>query len=136
MTYSEDYVSPDYTRATPPPESVWVPLCTGEEAEAFFDGQDRCAPDDGYPCCGEAEAQAEAAQHPLFEDAVNHPTHYLQHESGVECIAITEQFNFCVGNAIKYLWRAGLKGERLEDLRKAQWYVAREIDRLERKANQ
>lgn len=67
------------------------------------------------------------AQH----DAVNHPQHYTDHPSGVECITVVEHFNFNVGNAIKYLWRAGLKGDQMEDLKKAQWYVTREIQRLE-----
>jgi hypothetical protein len=61
--------------------------------------------------------------------AVNHPSHYTTHPSGVECITITEHMNFCVGNAMKYLWRAGLKGEEVEDLEKAAWYIAREIER-------
>lgn len=65
-------------------------------------------------------------------DLVNIPPHYRSHPSGVECITITEHMNFCVGNAIKYLWRAGLKNDTLEDLRKARWYVDREISRLER----
>jgi hypothetical protein len=39
--------------------------------------------------------------------------------------------NFCLGNAIKYLWRAGEKGDVIEDLKKARWYVDREIQRLE-----
>jgi hypothetical protein len=60
------------------------------------------------------------------------PAHYRNHPSGVEAIEITEHFNFCLGNAIKYIWRAGLKGEALEDLRKAQYYIAREITRLEK----
>lgn len=64
-------------------------------------------------------------------DLVNHPPHYTQHPSGVECIDIAEQFNFCVGNAIKYLWRSGLKCDKLQDLKKAQWYINREIARLE-----
>lgn len=55
------------------------------------------------------------------------PKHYKNHPSGVECIQITEAFNFNVGNAIKYLWRAGLKGEESDDLKKALWYVKREI---------
>lgn len=64
-------------------------------------------------------------------DPVNRPTHYTSHPSGVECITIVEHLTFNVGNAIKYLWRAGLKGEaRLEDLKKARWYVDREIQRL------
>jgi len=43
------------------------------------------------------------------QDLVNHPPHYKSHPSGVECITITEHFNFCRGNAIKYIWRAGEK---------------------------
>ena len=65
-----------------------------------------------------------------MNDPVNHPKHYTEHPSGVECIEITEYMNFCVGNAIKYLWRAGLKGEQVEDLRKARWYIDREIARI------
>jgi hypothetical protein len=64
-------------------------------------------------------------------ETVDHPSHYTAHPSGVECIAITEHFNFCIGNAIKYLWRAGLKegADELEDLQKALWYIKREIER-------
>lgn len=62
-------------------------------------------------------------------DPVNHPDHYTSHPSGVECIAIVEHFNFNVGNAIKYLWRADHKNG-VEDLQKARWYVDREIERL------
>ena len=65
-----------------------------------------------------------------MNDPVNHPKHYTEHPSGVECIEITEHMNFCVGNAIKYLWRSGLKGEQVEDLRKARWYIDREIARI------
>ncbi len=59
-------------------------------------------------------------------DNVNHPKHYTQHPSGVECIQITEHMGFCLGNAIKYLWRADLKNG-VEDLEKAKWYIDREI---------
>ena len=65
-----------------------------------------------------------------MHDPVNHPQHYTSHPSGVECITITEHFPMCIGNAIKYLWRAGLKGDQLEDLQKAAWYVNREIERI------
>ena len=65
-----------------------------------------------------------------MNDPVNHPKHYTEHPSGVECIEITEHMNFNLGNAIKYLWRAGLKGEQVEDLRKARWYIDREIARI------
>lgn len=64
---------------------------------------------------------------------INHPAHYTSHPSGVECITITEWYNFNVGNAVKYLWRAGVKSSNpLEDLKKAQWYINREISRLEK----
>lgn len=68
----------------------------------------------------------------MEEDKINHPTHYTSHPSGVECIEITQHHNFCIGNVIKYLWRAGLKGEntKLEDLKKARWYLNKEIERL------
>ena len=62
-------------------------------------------------------------------DNINHPKHYTEHPSGVECIQITEHFNFCLDNAIKYIWRAGLKNDRIEDLKKAVFYLNREIER-------
>lgn len=64
-------------------------------------------------------------------DPVNHPKHYCSHPSGVECIQITEHMNFCLGNAIKYIWRAGEKDQakEIEDLEKAKWYISREIMR-------
>ncbi len=66
-----------------------------------------------------------------MNDNVNHPEHYTRHPSGVECIRITEWMSFCLGNVIKYVWRAPLKGRALEDLRKARWYLDREIALLE-----
>ena len=68
-----------------------------------------------------------------ISDPVNHPSHYTSHPSGVECIDVVEHLTFNAGNAIKYLWRAGLKGgeaSRADDLEKAKWYVDREILRL------
>lgn len=64
-----------------------------------------------------------------MSDPVNNPKHYTGHPSGIECIDVTEHLNFCVGNAIKYLWRADLKNDAIEDLRKARWYIDREIER-------
>jgi hypothetical protein len=63
-------------------------------------------------------------------DPVNHPDHYCRHPSGVECIEIVEHMSFNIGNAIKYLWRAGLKGPAMEDLLKARWCIEREIKRV------
>jgi hypothetical protein len=68
---------------------------------------------------------------PANHDPVNHPKHYTGHPSGVECIQIAEHFGYCLGNVIKYIWRAGQKGDALEDLRKARFYLDREIKRRE-----
>lgn len=68
----------------------------------------------------------------MATDAVDHPTHYNQHPSGVECIDVVEHMPFNIGNAVKYLWRCGLKGDELEDLRKARWYIEREIAKREK----
>lgn len=68
-------------------------------------------------------------------DSVNHPSHYTAYK-GVEIIDLTEQMNFCRGNAVKYIARAGLKdpNKEIEDLEKARWYINREIERLEANA--
>lgn len=71
-------------------------------------------------------------------DAVNHPSHYCSHPSGIECIEITRHYTFDIGNAIKYLWRAGLKKEQglsdkekeIEDCKKAIWYINDHIKHL------
>lgn len=75
----------------------------------------------------------QVAEAPLC-NPVDHPSHYNANPSGVECIVVVEHMTFNVGNAVKYLWRAGLKGgdaaKHLEDLKKAAWYVQREIEKL------
>lgn len=63
-------------------------------------------------------------------DNVNHPFHYTSHPSGIECIQVTEHMGFCPGNAIKYIWRAALKNDPIENYQKAIWYLNREIERL------
>jgi hypothetical protein len=67
-----------------------------------------------------------------MNDPVNNPAHYTNHPSGIECIQVTEHMNFNRGNAVKYIWRCGDKGKPEEDLRKAIWYLEREIARLAR----
>jgi hypothetical protein len=62
-------------------------------------------------------------------DPVNHPRHYTAHPSGVECIQITEHMGFNLGNAVKYIWRADLKADAIEDLKKARWYIDRELQK-------
>lgn len=69
----------------------------------------------------------------FLDREVDHPSHYTTHPSGVECIEIAEHMSFNLGNAIKYTWRAGLKTpDAIKDLKKAAWYVNREIQRLEK----
>lgn len=68
----------------------------------------------------------------MASDPVNHPAHYTEHPSGVECITVAEHLSFNLGSALKYIWRAGRKGDAIEDLRKAEWYIRREIERLGR----
>lgn len=80
----------------------------------------------------EHPSRSRAASSLRAADPVDHPAHYTDHPSGVECITVAEHMNFNVGNAVKYLWRAGRKGDALTDLRKAAWYVNREIERLTR----
>jgi len=63
------------------------------------------------------------------KDAIN-PDHY-KWLKGIECSDVTENFNFNLGNAIKYIWRAGHKDAVLQELKKAEWYIKREIKRLE-----
>jgi len=75
----------------------------------------------------------------MTHDSVHHPQHYTSDPSGVEQIQITRHRNFNIGNAIKYLWRAGLKTDasqspiekQIEDLRKAVWYIEDEIARIQ-----
>lgn len=65
----------------------------------------------------------------MTDDPINHPAHYTRHPSAIECIQITEHMGFCLGNAIKYIWRADLKDDAIEDLKKARWYIDREISK-------
>ncbi|ATF00772.1 hypothetical protein PhaeoP75_01113 [Phaeobacter gallaeciensis] len=62
-------------------------------------------------------------------EAVNHPQHYMSHPSGVECIEVVRHMGFNLGNAIKYIWRSDLKGNAIEDLQKARFYIEDEIER-------
>lgn len=80
-----------------------------------------------------------------MKDEINHPSHYMSHPSGLECITIVRHMCFNLGNVFKYVWRAGLKHakpnyemtfcevqkDRLRDLKKARWYLDDEIQRVE-----
>lgn len=82
----------------------------------------------------EFQAESNRSRKVLEDDNVNHPKHYTSHPSGIEAIRITEHMDFCIGNAVKYLFRAGIKDESkvIEDLKKAVWYINRKIALLEK----
>lgn len=65
----------------------------------------------------------------MSRDNVNHPRHYTSHPSGIECIEVVRHMGFNLGNAVKYIWRADLKGCAIEDLEKARFYIDDEIRR-------
>lgn len=70
----------------------------------------------------------------MVHDPIKHPDHYTSHPSGVECITIAQEHTFNIGNAIKYLWRAGIKDQdaHIQDLEKAIQYIKFEIKRLQK----
>ncbi|MBW3077715.1 DUF3310 domain-containing protein [Bifidobacterium simiiventris] len=63
-----------------------------------------------------------------INDPVNSPRHYTDSHPGMECIDLTADTSFCLGNCCKYLWRYHSKGRPVEDLEKARWYLCRVID--------
>lgn len=71
------------------------------------------------------------SEKPESYEQVSHPRHYNQ-IPGVECIDVVQHMSFCIGNATKYLWRAGAKPgvDAVTDLRKAAFYIEQEIKRL------
>jgi hypothetical protein len=80
-----------------------------------------------------ASSICEGCSDPPTRLKVDHPKHYTQHPLGIECIDVVESMSFNLGNAIKYLWRASEKGNYIEDLEKAIWYIQREIQRTKKK---
>lgn len=76
---------------------------------------------------------AKIPQHALSKaDAVNHPKHYTDTPFGLEVIEITDKYDFSVGNALKYILRAGKKGDAIEDLEKAIWYLNHKIELMKK----
>lgn len=107
----------------------------GEVARAFRDAEAQVSWPSGIVTT-HSDSELTPAESPqvLADDAVDHPSHYTRFP-GVEVIQITEHLNFCRGNAVKYIARAGAKDEskEIEDLEKARWYLDREIERLKGK---
>jgi len=68
----------------------------------------------------------------MTDEKINHPAHYNDHPSGIECIEIVRHMSFNLGNAIKYIWRSDLKDNTIEDLKKAIFYLNDEIEKKRR----
>jgi hypothetical protein len=66
-------------------------------------------------------------------ERVEHPRHYNAHKSGFECIELIEHLPANLANAVKYIWRCGLKATEtpLRDLQSARWYTKREEERID-----
>jgi hypothetical protein len=86
---------------------------------------------DFFDTLRESASDVVAAVAEANHDVVNHPKHYTSHPSGVECIEISEKLSFNLGNAFKYVFRRNDKENAYQDLSKAEWYLKREIGRLE-----
>jgi hypothetical protein len=67
-------------------------------------------------------------------EAVNHPAHYGGGDNPYEAIKVIEAWGlgFCLGNTVKYIARAGKKDATLQELKKARWYLDREINNMEK----
>ena len=107
----------------------FVPSSIARDTQVYYSAHDRCRAISAAVSWLEGYDSVKA---PVSHDPVNNPSHYTSDQSGVECIQVAEHMNFCRGNALKYLWRAGKKSNEVEDLKKAIWYIQREIDRLEK----
>ena len=95
---------------------------------------DKCGEDQNALTKKSDTAIAYQKDTPLPVDMVNSPPHY-QSKSGLESIQVIEAFDldFCLGNVVKYILRAGKKNDELEDLKKARWYLNRKIEQMELK---
>lgn len=76
-------------------------------------------------------------------DMVNHPPHYTSSPAQcsncghpIECIDVVQHMGFSLGNTVKYVWRADLKNDAIEDLKKAAWYLNTEIAKREKSGEQ
>jgi hypothetical protein len=132
------------TSATAPGSHYTIAVCPldGDPRSYLDDEGDWCEDTPGYTFrlvsrAPAATSDADTIQRvmeasaPAVDDPVSHPAHYTSHPSGVECLTITRWMGFNLGNAMKYIWRADMKGAAIEDLRKAAFYIADEIAKRE-----
>ena len=103
------------------------PNCGSTKTEQTSAGSILCANCNSFFDC----ASTTRTDMPTAPDPVNHPPHYTR--CGYECaeVVIALGLSYCLGNVLKYVWRCGHKSDALEDLRKARWYLDREIRRRE-----
>ena len=104
--------------------------------EYFYSPSGQIVPDKNNPKIGPYCCKCYLKLFIKTKDLVNHPSHYTV--GGIEAISVIEAWNlnFCLGNALKYICRAGRKTDNLiEDLQKAQWYLSREIENLKKESN-
>ena len=112
-------------------------VCPKCKEDVFLYAQDREAEmrfgphpvDDAKPLCVMSQRRVSEGS----GEQVDHPSHYGGADNAYEAIKVIEAWGlgFCLGNTVKYIARAGKKGDRLEDLRKARWYLEREIKKME-----
>ena len=76
------------------------------------------------------EPEVKVVEVPKNEDVINHPTHYTRGKIEVIDFIEDQQLPYHLGNVIKYIARAGYKGDKLEDLKKARWYLDRYINEV------
>lgn len=141
MDWSHDYRKDDIVLYSVK-SSEWIewhggecPIASDEPAAVRFRngavfGFDSCPKDLIWRHDGD---EGDIVAYRTVKDLVNHPPHYTSHPSGVECIDVTKHMDFCLGNAMKYIWRAGIKDEAktVEDLKKAVFYINKKIEMLE-----
>ncbi len=120
----EDFVSMRIREYNTARQACVCPGCTNLAREGFYTCK-TCS-----DCVNNEPPQKHP--HPPAHDPVNHPKHYTNHPSGVECIEIVRHMNFNIGGAMKYLWRSDEKGFPIEDLKKAIWLIEDEIKKREK----
>ena len=76
------------------------------------------------------ESEVKTIELPKKEDVINHPSHYTRGKIEVIDFIEDQQLPYHLGNVIKYIARAGYKGDKLEDLKKARWYLDRYINEV------
>lgn len=96
--------------------TVTVPHTLSPHTETYY-----------HPDCYDPWREAVGYGAAQAADPVNNPAHYRWLPNGVEVIDITENFDFLIGNVLKYILRAEYKGKPLEDMKKARWYLDRAI---------